>query len=515
MAKNPFIQTKGKEVKFIDTPKSAGILDDFAVRKVVNTKEAYIDKLYSGEPGNKVWLYADIQTYSSSQRISTEKIFGANTMRTDLYNGGIYFYNNGAIKGSIYVDITGDPTKILIYGNLKLYDHTSSGVGVSAFLKVDNTGVVSVDNNAYLSSESDTLQDVASRGNSYTDDNLTLLGITIDGVTLDTNEWVYLDGQDQAVLTTSSPEFANLIITSTGDIKPSADAVNAINIAKNDGTNFINFDTTNSALYVGGLTSAPASGAKFMIVDTANMTLRGVTQATAAMTLGSQASAGSSYVNRLHHFDNNKGNARTEVTFSNSGDSTTDATGNAIWQNNFVSFMIHGARFAANNYMTSGVTGKTSDAGYAYLLAQGGYVTALGILTYNNVPLYLGANNTAILKIDGSNVTVTEAKNFVFGTTTGTKIGTGTTQKLAFYNSTPIVKPSAYTQTYATASKTHSNLTSAAAAGTATSAGYGFVSAAEFNTAISNITAIRTDLENLKQVVNSVIDDLQALGLVA
>jgi hypothetical protein len=33
--------------------------------------------------------------------------------------------------------------------------------------------------------------------------------------------------------------------------------------------------------------------------------------------------------------------------------------------------------------------------------------------------------------------------NFILGTTTGTKIGTATTQKLSFFNSTPIVQPSA------------------------------------------------------------------------
>ncbi len=38
-------------------------------------------------------------------------------------------------------------------------------------------------------------------------------------------------------------------------------------------------------------------------------------------------------------------------------------------------------------------------------------------------------------------ITLTDAANLVFGSTTGTKIGTATTQKFAFYNSTPIVKP--------------------------------------------------------------------------
>ena len=32
-------------------------------------------------------------------------------------------------------------------------------------------------------------------------------------------------------------------------------------------------------------------------------------------------------------------------------------------------------------------------------------------------------------------------QNIILKTTTGTKIGTGTTQKLAFWNSTPVVQP--------------------------------------------------------------------------
>jgi hypothetical protein len=38
-------------------------------------------------------------------------------------------------------------------------------------------------------------------------------------------------------------------------------------------------------------------------------------------------------------------------------------------------------------------------------------------------------------------ITITDAKNVVLDTTTGTKIGTGTTQKLGLWNATPIVQP--------------------------------------------------------------------------
>jgi hypothetical protein len=39
------------------------------------------------------------------------------------------------------------------------------------------------------------------------------------------------------------------------------------------------------------------------------------------------------------------------------------------------------------------------------------------------------------------NITLAEASNLIFGTSTGTKIGTATNQKLGFYNSSPIVQP--------------------------------------------------------------------------
>jgi len=46
----------------------------------------------------------------------------------------------------------------------------------------------------------------------------------------------------------------------------------------------------------------------------------------------------------------------------------------------------------------------------------------------------------AIITIEES-VGVTDAKNFAFGTTTGTKLGTSTSQKIGFFDATPIVQP--------------------------------------------------------------------------
>ena len=43
----------------------------------------------------------------------------------------------------------------------------------------------------------------------------------------------------------------------------------------------------------------------------------------------------------------------------------------------------------------------------------------------------------------GEGVALTDGINIPVGTTTGTKIGTSATQKLAFFNATPIVQPAA------------------------------------------------------------------------
>jgi hypothetical protein len=85
---------------------------------------------------------------------------------------------------------------------------------------------------------------------------------------------------------------------------------------------------------------------------------------------------------------------------------------------------------------------------------------------------------------------------------------------LGFFGVTLASRPTAYTQTYSTASKTHAAVTQLAcpAGGTGAAAG-GWSTAANRDLAIASINAARTDIANLKNLVNAVIDDLQALGL--
>jgi hypothetical protein len=140
----------------------------------------------------------------------------------------------------------------------------------------------------------------------------------------------------------------------------------------------------------------------------------------------------------------------------------------------------------------------------------------------NDYLVFVTTNGSESVTV-GQNLTMADGKNVVLNTTTGTKIGTATAQKLGFYNATPVVQPTAYTQTYATADKTHANPT-AATLSMADGAGtndntIGAVTGdasviAAFQEVVDEINKLVADVADVKQAVNALIDDLQALGLV-
>jgi len=92
--------------------------------------------------------------------------------------------------------------------------------------------------------------------------------------------------------------------------------------------------------------------------------------------------------------------------------------------------------------------------------------------------------------------------------------GHGSGETLSFYGVAAVARPSAYTQTYATADKTHAAMTSIdpPAGGTGATAG-AYDTAANRDAMITSLTALRADVIDAKNLINSVIDDLQALGL--
>jgi hypothetical protein len=95
----------------------------------------------------------------------------------------------------------------------------------------------------------------------------------------------------------------------------------------------------------------------------------------------------------------------------------------------------------------------------------------------------------------GDSISLADAKDIAFGATTGTKIGTGSTQKIGFFGATPVVRQTAITAATA----------DAPAGGTGIAAG-GWSSATNRNTAISLIN-------NNKVRITELYTRLQALGL--
>lgn len=120
--------------------------------------------------------------------------------------------------------------------------------------------------------------------------------------------------------------------------------------------------------------------------------------------------------------------------------------------------------------------GSTSKRWSDLFLASGGVINwAAGDVTLTH--------STGLLTLSGG-LTLADAKNISFGTTTGTQLGTATTQKLAFYGSTPV------------AQRASADQAAAPAGGTGATAG-AYDTAAHRDALIALVNEMRTVLVNL------------------
>lgn len=164
--------------------------------------------------------------------------------------------------------------------------------------------------------------------------------------------------------------------------------------------------------------------------------------------------------------------------------------------------------FSGTPSLPTGTTGITqSAADNTTKLATTAFVT-----TADNLKAPIASPTfTGTVTVPG--LTISDATNITISATTGTIIGQSGS-KIGFYGITPAVRPTALTQTYATASATHAAVTqlAAPAGGVGVAAG-GWSTAANRDLAITSINAARTDIANLKNFVNQIVDQLQLLGL--
>lgn len=157
---------------------------------------------------------------------------------------------------------------------------------------------------------------------------------------------------------------------------------------------------------------------------------------------------------------------------------TGAASGNGVIDNVYFNGVTHTS--AANIAINAAGGSGTNNAGASLTLAGGkstGSAAGGSLLFKTSTTLGSGTTLQSLatrltisggaVTTDASTATWADALDFVFGSTTGTKIGTSTSQKLAFYNSTPVVQ-----QTTAVATSTFVANTSGIVDDSATFGGY-------------------------------------------
>ena len=107
-----------------------------------------------------------------------------------------------------------------------------------------------------------------------------------------------------------------------------------------------------------------------------------------------------------------------------------------------------------------------------------------------------------------SGATITDATDIVIGSTTGTKIGTATTQKIGFYNEAPVVQPTALTTAETTLTFVNENTPDFALSSLTTTASAGFASLDEAQAFVEVVVNMQTRIGELET-------KLQSLGLLA
>lgn len=148
-------------------------------------------------------------------------------------------------------------------------------------------------------------------------------------------------------------------------------------------------------------------------------------------------------------------------------------------------------------------------------------LTNLGLRASGGNPacnLGTGALTCGVANIGGL-TTIADAQNVAVGATTGTKIGTATTQKLGFWNATPVAQPASASQAAAPAltAQTLTDSTTGTPSTTIADVGASFSQSGLNNinaSMVAQINNLRTDLAAVRTLVNQLRADLVAAGLI-
>jgi hypothetical protein len=128
----------------------------------------------------------------------------------------------------------------------------------------------------------------------------------------------------------------------------------------------------------------------------------------------------------------------------------------------------------------------TPDATDELVIADGGVTKKISVSNLVSAALNLSGNKT-----------VFDGVNLVLGTTTGTKVGTATTQKLGFWNATPVVQPAAAGQA-AAAAQSQTDVTDSTGGSVSTTLAAITAPAADATTSLTDdMTAVKNALASI------------------
>lgn len=160
----------------------------------------------------------------------------------------------------------------------------------------------------------------------------------------------------------------------------------------------------------------------------------------------------------------------------------------------------------ANNILTVEAAGRGADGTARVAHAAGSEVrSVLSARTHAVLAAAIIATQDGAVAVAGDTMT---------GPLNVTSL-TGTT--LGVFSVDAVARASAYTQTFSTADKTHAADSSAdlATTGVTQTTPFGFAGAAQGDNIATQFNLLRATVADLKQLVNSVIDDLQAYGFLS
>ena len=191
------------------------------------------------------------------------------------------------------------------------------------------------------------------------------------------------------------------------------------------------------------------------------------------LTTGSPTGSGGGGVIQIERNGSNSGLSVEQVLLRSNNFTMTLASGATITNermNQFLAPTINGVAGGAAETVTNAAT--------FYIDAS---PSGSNITITNSYAMWIDSGSS---RFDGNlDFSAADSTNLILGTTTGTKIGTSTSQKLGFFNKTPVAQPSAYTPTNVTTDRSYD--------------------------------ANATTVDELADVLGTLIADLQSLGLVA